>query len=60
MRFTLVLLLALAALGLSAQERYPQYRSPMDIPIYLSATFAEIRPNHVHSGIDIKIGRAHV
>ena len=54
MRFTLVLMLAMATLGLFAQERYPQYRSPVDIPIYLSATFAEIRPNHVHSGIDIK------
>ena len=54
MRFTFVLLLVMATLGLTAQESYPQYRSPVDIPIYLSATFAEIRPNHVHSGIDIK------
>lgn len=54
MRFSLVLLLCLAAIGLVAQERYPQYRNPLDIPIQLSATFAEIRPNHVHAGLDIK------
>lgn len=31
-----------------------QYRSPMDIPLLLSASFGELRPNHFHSGIDIK------
>src|SRR5216117_3838476 len=30
------------------------FRSPLDIPIYLAATFGEIRTNHFHSGIDIK------
>lgn len=30
------------------------YRSPLDIPIVLSANFAELRPNHFHSGIDLK------
>ena len=39
--------------GLSAQE-LPQYPSPVDIPIYLSATFAELRSNSFHAGIDIK------
>lgn len=28
--------------------------SPVDIPIALSASFGELRPNHFHSGIDIK------
>jgi len=28
--------------------------SPVDIPIYLSGTFGELRSNHFHSGIDIK------
>jgi murein DD-endopeptidase MepM/ murein hydrolase activator NlpD len=32
------------------------YRSPMDIPVYLSANFAEIRTNRFHTGIDIKTG----
>lgn len=31
-----------------------QYRSPLDIPIVLSANFGELRPNHFHSGIDLK------
>ena len=44
----------LAALGLTAQERFPKYGKPVDIPIYLSATFGEIRPNHIHAGLDIK------
>lgn len=28
--------------------------SPVDIPIALSASFGELRPNHFHAGIDIK------
>ncbi len=37
-------------------HNYPSdyFRSPLDIPLYLSGTFAELRPNHFHSGIDIK------
>ncbi len=31
-----------------------KYRSPLDIPIVLSANFGELRPNHFHSGIDLK------
>ena len=44
----------LAAISLSAQQTFPQYGQPLDIPIYLSATFGEIRPNHIHAGLDIK------
>ena len=40
-RSFLTVLLCMAALGLVAQEHFPQYRNPLDIPIYLSATFAE-------------------
>ena len=40
--------------ALMAQETFPQYGLPLDIPIYLSATFGEIRPNHIHAGLDIK------
>lgn len=41
---------------LKSQHKYPQdyFRSPLDIPLYLSGNFAEIRSNHFHSGIDIK------
>jgi hypothetical protein len=30
------------------------YRSPVDIPIQLSGTFAELRGTHFHAGIDIR------
>lgn len=30
------------------------FRSPVDIPIYLSGNFGELRGNHFHSGLDIK------
>ncbi|HCQ16575.1 MAG TPA: M23 family peptidase, partial [Cryomorphaceae bacterium] len=30
------------------------FTSPLDIPLYLSGTFGELRTNHFHSGIDIK------
>ena len=31
-----------------------QYRKPLDIPLYLSGNFGELRNNHFHSGIDLK------
>ena len=37
-----------------SQSSFPQYRSPMDIPVYLSATFAELRATSFHAGVDIK------
>ncbi|MGZ0016666.1 M23 family metallopeptidase [Yeosuana sp. AK3] len=39
-----------------AQNSYPQdyFREPLDVPIILSGTFAELRSNHFHSGLDIK------
>ena len=53
-RSALVSFLCLAAFGLMAQQQFPNYGQPLDIPIYLSATFGEIRPNHIHAGLDIK------
>ena len=37
-------------------KQYPQdyFRSPVDHAIKLSGTFGELRPNHLHAGIDIK------
>ncbi|MCB4808289.1 M23 family metallopeptidase [Tamlana sp. 62-3] len=39
-----------------AQNPYPQdyFGNPLKIPIILSGTFAELRSNHFHSGLDIK------
>ncbi|QIA08401.1 M23 family metallopeptidase [Draconibacterium halophilum] len=45
------LFLFLAMLGM-AQQRY--YTDPVKIPLLLSGSFAELRSNHFHSGIDIK------
>ncbi|KJD33062.1 peptidase M23 [Tamlana nanhaiensis] len=39
-----------------AQNPYPQdyFGDPLEVPIILSGTFAELRSNHFHSGLDIK------
>ncbi|XLS30401.1 M23 family metallopeptidase [Flavobacteriaceae bacterium M23B6Z8] len=52
----LFILLFLVSQSLFAQNTYPPdlFRSPLDIPVYLSGTFGELRSNHFHSGIDIK------
>ncbi|MEH6537490.1 MAG: M23 family metallopeptidase [Psychroserpens sp.] len=38
------------------QSPYPQdyFRSPLDVTLILSGSFAELRSNHFHSGLDIK------
>ena len=53
MRSFLVLLTLTASVGVMAQS-YPKYGQPVDFPIQLSATFGELRPNHLHAGLDIK------
>lgn len=50
-RINIFLISCIAVLSLCAQS---QYRSPLDIPLILSANFGELRPNHFHSGIDLK------
>lgn len=39
-----------------SQVEYPKdyFRSPLDITLILSGSFAELRSNHFHSGLDIK------
>jgi hypothetical protein len=51
MKKILSVLLLIYAFNLNAQNTY---RSPIDIPLILSANFGELRPNHFHSGIDLK------
>lgn len=42
-------------LALQSQEISKDYfRSPLDIPLYLSGNFGELRSNHFHAGLDIK------
>jgi len=47
------LLISIASI---AQNDYPKdyFRSPLDIPLYLSGTFGELRGNHFHTGLDFK------
>lgn len=55
--FTILLLtLGFAINSTKPAKTYPQeyFRSPIDQTIRLSGTFGELRPNHLHSGIDIK------
>lgn len=58
MKFRIFFFLSFFLLFISnfkAQE-YPQdyFRSPLDVPLYLSGNFGELRNNHFHAGIDIK------
>jgi len=55
MRYLVLFTLLISNLSIS-QNRYPQdyFREPLDVPIILAGTFAELRSNHFHSGIDIK------
>ncbi len=52
MRRFLLFFLLLISLFSSGQKGY--YTAPVKIPMMLSASFAELRSNHFHSGIDIK------
>lgn len=49
-------LLLITQVLLSQQVDYSKthLHPPLDIPIYLSGTFGELRSNHFHSGIDMK------
>jgi len=55
MRLIPILFLLLTTFSV-AQNNYPQdyFKSPLDITLILSGTFAELRSNHFHSGLDIK------
>ena len=51
----LILLLSLQLIVLlSFGQNNPSFSPPLGIPMFLSGNFGEIRPDHFHSGIDIK------
>lgn len=52
MKIRLLTFLLIFTLYGNSQTRY--YTDPVKIPLNLSASFAELRSNHFHSGIDIK------
>lgn len=55
MRFTFLFFIAFFFFS-SAQNNYPQdyFSNPLEIHTILAGTFAELRSNHFHSGLDIK------
>ena len=44
----------LASVLQSQDKTFPQYPNPVKIPVSLSATFAELRSNAFHAGVDIR------
>lgn len=50
-----IILAFLAFLLISPHTQAQQYKLPVNVPISLSSNFAELRPNHLHSGVDIKM-----
>jgi murein DD-endopeptidase MepM/ murein hydrolase activator NlpD len=54
MKKSIAILLLSASQFIFAQYPTEYFRSPLDIPINLSGTFGELRPNHFHSGLDIR------
>ncbi|MBQ4548255.1 MAG: M23 family metallopeptidase [Bacteroidales bacterium] len=51
---TLIITLLFSNYIFSQNESFPQYPNPVKIPISLSATFAELRANAFHAGVDIR------
>lgn len=53
-----IILILIISLQLNAQSYIPQnyFIPPVDIELYLSGTFAELRTDHFHSGMDIRTG----
>ncbi|MBN1339149.1 MAG: M23 family metallopeptidase [Bacteroidales bacterium] len=50
-----ILLMFSLSVKVSAQDNFQTgYVFPVKIPIYLSGTFGELRPDHFHAGIDIR------
>ncbi|HEY9168633.1 MAG TPA: M23 family metallopeptidase [Lutibacter sp.] len=49
-------ILVFAQASITMQNTYPTnyFGSPLEIPLILSGTFGELRPNHFHAGLDIK------
>ncbi|WP_407556891.1 M23 family metallopeptidase [Winogradskyella sp. 4-2091] len=54
-----LLFFILFSCSIYGQSEYPQdyFRHPLDIPLVLSGTFAELRSSHFHGGLDIKTQR---
>lgn len=53
-KFLFCFMLIVNVLAAQDNVRYPVYPNPLKIPLYLSATFGELRNNAFHAGVDIK------
>jgi murein DD-endopeptidase MepM/ murein hydrolase activator NlpD len=49
----------LIAQAFFAPKKYPRgnYRNPVSIPVSLAGNFGECRPNHFHSGLDVRTNK---
>lgn len=59
MKYFITLFSFLAFFGQNVLGQFPKmdfFGPPLDIPLYLSGNFGELRSNHFHTGIDIKTG----
>jgi len=54
MRNSILFFFTILSISAFGQEDSANFAAPLDIPLYLSGNFAEIRRNHFHTGIDIK------
>lgn len=56
LRFLIVFFTFYNLILFSQNNEYPQdyFQKPLDIPIFLSGNFGELRDNHFHSGLDCK------
>jgi len=56
MKFRLIVVVLLAFFQSAAQDKYPTnyFRYPLDIKPSFSGRFADLRPNHFHSGLDFR------
>jgi len=57
MKFLFPVIVCLLLAGpAAAQPDYPRhyFRNPLDIPVRLAGNFGECRPNHFHTGLDLK------
>ena len=53
----IIILLVILSLSASAQtNKPPQLASPLHLPLAPSGTFAEVRTNHYHGGLDLRVG----
>ena len=58
MKILFCLLIIISHLNLFCQvkaQNLPDFSSPIKIPLTLSGNFAELRQNHFHSGIDLRV-----